>query len=316
MNSCHIKSKNPTMKCFTYHLIFLYLLLSSASLCAKNQPSVNDLFEKANAAFIENKLDQAEKLIEKLLESSQNEAEYHYLAGRIAGKQAQEANIFSKLSYAKAAKKYFTEAIKIDPQHQDAIVGLIRFHQQAPVMAGSDKHMIPELFKQLRSVDARTAFLLQAPMLLEKKPFEFVQQLYVEALELPSKHHSDQFKLDAAMWFSAYGHYKKALEIMQSIDSNDNQLNHESAAMRLYQMAKLTAETQSQLDVGIKNIQLYAALPAQDKTISQDWVAFRLAQLNFLKHQLPADKKQLMALESITEQDNLRDQIKSFLSNY
>ncbi|WP_223786544.1 hypothetical protein [Marinicella meishanensis] len=153
-------------------------------------------------------------------------------------------------------------------------------------------------------------------MLLEKKPFEIVQQLYVDALDLPSKHSVDQFQFDAAMWFSAYGHHRTALEIMQAIDSGDHELNHESAAMRLYQLAKLTAETQSQLDVGLKNIQLYAALPTKDQTIPQDWIDFRMAQLKFLQHQLPADQEQLMALESTTELDDLRDKIQSFLSQY
>ncbi|MCB1583272.1 MAG: hypothetical protein KDI92_09430 [Xanthomonadales bacterium] len=313
MNPCNIKSNNYQKKNFQYNLLCFCILLLSSAVKAKNDASLNDLFNQATAAFAENHLDHAEMLIEKLLESSQNEAEHYYLAGRIAGKQAQEANLFSQLSYARAAKKYFTAAIRIDPQHQNAIIGLIRFHQQAPVMAGSDKQSIPELINQLRTIDARAAFTMDAPKLLENNHVKSVVDFYKEALNKPSKTRLGQFQYDAAMWFSAYGHYHQALEIMQSIDLSQNDLDDESTVMRLYQLAKLTAETQTQLDVGIKNIQLYAALPKGDKTIPQDWIDFRLAQLNFLNSGQTLDKTELLKIQSRTSLDELKAKIQSFL---
>jgi tetratricopeptide (TPR) repeat protein len=294
-------------------LCCLYVSLLSTVIYAGELTAEDEFFNRAKTALKDSRLDEAVILVEKLLESSRDNAEHYYLAGRIASEKALNANIFSRLGYAHAAKKYFTKAKKIDPQHQDAIIGLIRFHQQAPVMAGADRHSIPELFKQLRVVDARSAFLIQAPALLENSPFELVEQFYIEALAANSKHSLGQFQYDAAMWFSAYGHYQKALEIMLSIDASDNELKQESKAMRLYQLAKLTAETNSQLEVGIKNIQLYAALPAEAKTIAQDWVEFRLAQLQFLKSGAGVEKSKLLEIQSRTSLAELKAKIDSFL---
>ena len=277
---------------------------------------VQGLFGLARVAFVENRLDDAEDLIKQVLKVSQDDAEHLFWAGRISGKQAQETNIFSQLGYARDAKKYFTQALQADPQHQDAILGLIRFHQQAPVMAGSDKQSIPGLIKQLRAIDARAAFAIDAPNLLDKNQFESVVQLFSEALNAPSKTSLGQFKFNAAMWFSAYGHYPKALDIMQSIDVSENDLDEQSASMRLYQLAKLTAETQTQIELGIQNIQLYAALPQKNKTIPPDWIDFRLAQLQFLHHQLPITQAKILTIKSTTELSGLREKIDTFLGEY
>ncbi|MCW9016420.1 MAG: tetratricopeptide repeat protein, partial [Kangiellaceae bacterium] len=135
----------------------------------KKEFKVNALFGLAKISFYSGKLDTAEDYIEEVLELYPTNPEHLFIAARIAGKQAQSASIFTKLGYAKDAKKFFSKALEIDKDHKPSIIGLLRFHQQAPVMAGGDKGAIPALLNRLRDLDKREAFAIEAPMLMSKK---------------------------------------------------------------------------------------------------------------------------------------------------
>ncbi|MCX7552348.1 hypothetical protein OS175_00535 [Marinicella sp. S1101] len=291
-------------------------MLFSTALKANPLSLNQDLYDQARVALSEKKLAEAEHLIARLNSQSVDDVSTLYLAAQIAEAQTKQANFISQTYYFYKVKKHYIQILNLNPKHTESIIGLIRFHQQAPVMAGADKQSIQELFQHLSTVDAKVAFVMQAPKLLEKNAFESVEQMYLKALNSPSKMDKGQFQFDVAMWFSAYGHFQKALTIMQSIDVNKNGLNDESLVMRHYQLAKLSAESQSQFDVGLKHIQRYANFPSAAKTIPQDWIRFRMAQLEFLNNQGSRDKTELLAIRSTTDLDELKDKIDSFLSQY
>ena len=277
----------------------------------------------AKVALNTDELDDGEDLIEQLLEDTPNNPEYLYIAGRIAGKQAQSASIFSKLGYASDAKKYFTKALKIEPQHKPSIIALIRFHQQAPTMAGGDKESIPELLAKLREVDKREAFSIELPQLLEKQEFAIAESYYLEALKSTSEVNTEQFKYDYAMWLSSYGYYRRALEVLLTVDMSDKEATKSFATMRLYQLAKLTAESKTQFELGIKSIKQYAALVDENKgenketktnnAIPADWVKFRQAQLDVLANDKSTSQEILLKLKDKTDDSALKTKITSFL---
>jgi tetratricopeptide (TPR) repeat protein len=268
----------------------------------------------AKVAFSGGDTDTAEEYIEEVLAIAPEQADYLFWAGRIAGKQAQSASIFTKLGYARDAKHYFTQALIIDPEHQDSIIGLIRFHQQAPVMAGGDKESIPILFEKLRSVDQKTAYNEEAPILLDNNQFETAMTRYKAALTAPSIVNTQQFKFDHAMLLSRYGHYQPALDALMSIDISNHQDTASFATMRLYQLGKLAAESGTHIDLGIQSMNQYAAGAEQEKTISQEWVNFRLAQLKALKTGKPSDQTIFATLSSKTSDDYLKTKIQVFLA--
>ncbi|NVK21338.1 MAG: hypothetical protein HWD86_02365 [Kangiellaceae bacterium] len=289
------------------------ILMITSLAIAFNSNANQGLLEKAKLALAAKQLDKAEEYIEKLLEHSPDEPNHLFMAGRIAGAQAQEASIFSKLGYARDVKKYFEQALSIDPYHKPSIIGLIRFHEQAPVMAGGEKESIPALIEQLRKVDKKTAFTMQSGKLLDNKEFELLEKRYQEALNQQDSSNSEQFKYDFAMQLSKYGYYSKALDMILTIDLSKPELIADFAAMRLYQVAKLAAESRRELDLGVESIQQYAELSAEDKTIPDDWVEFRLLQLQFLSGNSSVNKQTINALKAKTEEKSLKDKISSFL---
>lgn len=281
------------------------------------------MFGLAKVYLYQDELDTAEDFIEKVLERSSEKPEYWFIAGRIAGKQAQSASIFTKLSYAKDTKKFFSKAQQLNKNHQASLIGLIRFHQQAPVMAGGDKAQISILLDRLRRLDKRAAFNIEAPLLLEEKRLDKLFSDYSEALKGSDRSDSignrsnnwqtEQFQFDFAMLLSAYGHYQPALKEFLSIKLPADQELPEFAIMRMYQIAKNAAESNSNLALGIKNIKQYSELADTQITIPRDWVDFRLAQLQFLKERSDNHRTHLIKLRKETSDKELKRKIKSFI---
>jgi tetratricopeptide (TPR) repeat protein len=267
------------------------------------------LLGQAKIAFYTNKLDAAEALINRALEKSSN-PDIFFWAGRVAGAQAKEANIFSQLSYARNAKNFFVQALELNPEHEDSIVGLIRFHQQAPSLAGGEKEDIPQLIKTLRKVNAVTAFDFEAPRFLQAGKTNELHELFKKTLIAPETKNREQFKYDYAMSLSNYGHYSDALDILLTIDDTNNpSLSFNN--MRLYQLGKLSAEANRELNIGLKSIVRYQALPNAEKTIPSDWVDFRIAQIKFLRSN--ENKAELIAIKTTTQDESLQNKIDSFL---
>lgn len=276
---------------------------------------VKGTFGLARVAFFQGKLDLAEDYIEEVLEQDSTNPEHFYYAARIAGKQAQTASVFTKLGYAKDTKNYFTQALQVDNQHRLSIIGLIGFHRQAPVIAGGDKDAIAGLLDQLRVIDKRAAFAIEAPLLFEKKQVDKILSRYQEASQpdLDSQVELGEFKFNFAMLLASQSMYRKGLKELISIEFAENQELPSYANMRLYQIAKLAAESNSELDFGIQSINEYAAIAEEDKTIPKDWVNFRSAQLSYLKLKGIEQRKVLEQIKHKTKDGDLKDKIKSVL---
>jgi tetratricopeptide (TPR) repeat protein len=303
--------KNRTLTLLTSNVILIttFTLLLSFSINANES-----YLTEAKQAFESGQIEAAETSIEKALKINPNDVDVLFMAGRIAGQRAQQANIFSRLGYARDSKRYFTKALEINPKHKSSIIGLIRFHQQAPVMAGGDKEAVFEFIDVLRSVDKRTAFPIEAPLLLQNEQFDLAKRRFEEALKSSSGQNKSQFLFDSAMVFSSYGHYQEALKHMLSIDMSNESTTSSFADMRLYQLGKLAAETRSNLDLGYESMKQYSQLPEKNKTIPQDWVEFRLVQIQFLKNPNTRDSKPFLKIQSSTSDDSLKEKIRSFLN--
>jgi tetratricopeptide (TPR) repeat protein len=299
------------------------------SLLENQELKTDALFGLAKSALYQQQLDNAEEYIEQVIEANPNNPNHWYIAGRIAGKQAQSASIFSKFGYAKDSKNYFKKALELDPQHTPSLIGLITFNQQAPAIAGGDKGAVDGLIKQLNVADKRAAFPYIAEKLFQQDNINQVTTLYNQALsDWHKTHHNKEdinqsqfkidvarFKFDFAMMLSNHQHYDLALSELLSIDLENDQLQADFSTMRLYQIGKTAAESNSNLTQGFVSMTRYAALPAADKTIPKDWVDYRLAQLQFLQDSDKDNRNALIKLSKASSDKDLKRRIKSLLKS-
>ena len=282
-------------------------------LLKEDQFRTRALFGLAKLSFFNEQLDEAKEYILAVLTAAPNNPEYLFIAGRISGKQAESASIFTKLGYAKEAKSHFTRALQIDKVHKPSLIGLIRFHQRAPGIAGGDKDAIPSLLARLYEVDKRASFDIQAPYLLEQKKIEQVKSLYTEVLSSQSNKDSGQFMFDFAMLLANEGLFTQALSELILIDVENESSESDFISMRLYQIGKLAAESSTQVLLGLASMNQYAQLPLAKKTISKDWIDFRLYQLRFLEKRQKHDREAIKKLQKNTSDNALKATIKSFL---
>lgn len=280
---------------------------------APKAASIEVLRVKAETALSNNQLEKAQQYIRLVLQTQPDEPDHLFVAGRIAGEQAQQANIFSKLGYARAAKQYFERALSIAPEHKNSIIGLIRFHQQAPVMAGGEKESIPALVEQLRGVDQKAAFSFEASRLLDQGQLQQLDERFNAALLEDPQKDNGRFKFEHAMRLSSYQYYSQALEIMMSIDITAQE-SEEWVAMRWYQLAKLAAESHRELNLGIRSIERYAALPETQRTIADDWIQFRATQLRYLNEHPATRVREFQRIKEATADDSLKRKINQFLA--
>ena len=283
---------------------------------ADDTTNTEDQIAKAETALSNNDLTEASHFAHLALQAQPENPNYLFIAGRIAGQQAQQANIFRKLGYARDAKKYFEKALDIDSKHTDSLIGLIRFHQQAPVMAGGEKESIPQLVEQLRLADKKAAFEYDAVALLDKAQLEELDKRYRAALDSEPEEADERFKFDHAMRLSSYGYYAKALDVMLSVQINEINYDSDFAIMRQYQLAKLAAESTTELELGINSIKHYAQFTKQQRTISDDWVQFRLVQLQYLNSNSDSNTtlSNLRSIQSQTDDNNLKTKIKHLIA--
>jgi tetratricopeptide (TPR) repeat protein len=282
-------------------------------LLKEDQFRTRALFGLAKLSFFNEQLDDAKEYIGEVLTLAPNNPEYLFIAGRISGKQAESASIFTKLGYAKEVKRHFTRALEIDNGHQPSLIGLIRFHQRAPGIAGGDKDAIPSLLTRLHEVDKRASFDIQAPYLLEQKNIDQAISLYTEVLNSQSDIDSGRLMFDFAMLLANKGYYPQALSELILIDVKNESSESDYISMRLYQIGKLAAESSTQLLFGLESMTQYASLPVAKRTISKDWIDFRLYQLRFLKERQKHDRDAINRLRKSTSDKALKAEIKSFL---
>ena len=196
------------------------------------------------------------------------------------------------------------------------MIGLIHFHQQAPTLAGGDNASVPELVTFLWELDAREAFFFEAPKMLRKKGLERAWLLYEKAVNAESNIEKGRFHYDFAMMLSNNGYYKEALSQLLEIDLDGYSELPDFYHMRFYQIAKTTAESNSQLELGLQSINHYQTFAEQDKIISPDWISFRSAQLTYLIDKTEQNTKQLEILGNQTSDKDLRRKIKGLLKGF
>lgn len=266
----------------------------------------------AKVAFHKDQFDVAKTHIQSLLKASPKQAEHQFWAARIYAKLAQNASVFKKFGLAKTSKKHFIKALVINPLHKPSLIGLIKFHQQAPSIVGGDKDQIPVLLKRLRSIDPDQAFSIEVTTLFKEGKIDQAFKQY--NAQLKHAKNPNKMTFDFAMLLAQQQLYIQALVKLKAINTHDQTVKDPYIEhMRLYQMAKCAAESQSDIDLGLKSIREYIKTPESDNKISKDWVDFRLAQLLYLSNDKGSAVKLFKTIHQSSSDDDLKKRVSEYL---
>ena len=145
------------------------------------------LYYLAYIKFQANDSDGALPLAEKCAAADPKNADCRYLIASIYGKKAQDASIFSQMGLARRFKKEAEATLAINPQHLDALLGLMEFHLRAPGIAGGDKKKADEYLNTMMRADAARGYLAQARKAAIEKQRQLMEGFYLKAVQANPK---------------------------------------------------------------------------------------------------------------------------------
>lgn len=283
-----------------------------------NEPNNHEYLSLAANLYLNiQELDEAEEYIDKVLKFPKPTEKDWLLASMIFGMQAQESSIFSKLGYAKKAKKSLESLLKLNPESEEGLIGLIQFHMAAPGIAGGDEDLVPELMEKLKPISPVRYSLMKAqPYFAEE---EFNKGLSVIEEGLVSNPNSIELLFVKAIQLSQVQQYQESFDTFASIHtkplpedpSGQEELWHE---MSQYQAAKVSAEYGVSLAKGKEY--MYTFMDSDQTQVEESWIRFRLGQILWQLEEKDFAKAQFELIPSLKPEKELKKRLKGYLKKH
>lgn len=259
--------------------------------------------------YMDSDLDDAEEWIEKAVKAQANDAEAYYIRGAIMGRQASNS-IFSALSYAEKSQNSFAKAVELEPDSIKYRKGLMQFHTSAPSIAGGDLKIAKAQVEQIKLLDPKMGLEAEINYELSQDNDALAANLLKQAKltypDIPDFFflsgivHQQKESFEAAFEELSLAIGKTA-ETQESVTAKYN---------AMYQLGKTAVLSESNLEEGIKALQLYILeAPDLDGMSPKDWAEFRFANLFALNAQ-KVQAKEIYQRLAKTENQELAKQAK------
>ncbi len=258
--------------------------------------------------FREDKTEESYEILEQLSEDNKNNADVHYYFGRSAIVMAQKVSIFSKLSYASDALDAWQHALSLNPNHIDALEGIIGFHLGAPSIAGGDIEQALNYSQTLIALAPEKGYANLANVYWQKEQGDLAEKAIADGLAIvpdsgqlyftQGTAYSHQAEDNNKLWEKARFTLNKAVVHAKS----DEEKQH-----ALYQLGKIAVNSGEETQAGIAALEQLLTLKSKKY---KQWGKYRLAEL-YLNNKQPSKASEFIALVNYQDDDNLEDKVKS-----
>ena len=238
-------------------------------------------------------IDQYKILAEK---ESQN-AEYHYKYGGALGMKALSVSKIKALGIIGDVKKAFLKAAELDPNHIDTRWALVELYVSLPGIIGGSTSKALKYANELENLSKVDGYLAKGYIYEYDDEPELAEKYYKEAITIGGSVTCYE-KLT-----NFYEAQEKPNEAIENIEAAHQK--HQRNAMH-YQIGKVCADYNVQLDKGEKCLKTYLANHSAKDGVPKAWAYYRLAQI--YKHK----KNKTEALEWINKAITGLPKIKAF----
>jgi tetratricopeptide (TPR) repeat protein len=138
------------------------------------------LIDQGRALYEKGDSEKAAAVLEKAVAATPKSADAHYLLGAAYGQQAMTASIFSQMSLAGKSREQLEEAVRLDPNHLDARMGLMQFLTMAPSIAGGSESKAMEQAAEIKKRDPFRGAAAYAYIYNHDKKPELARKEYVD----------------------------------------------------------------------------------------------------------------------------------------
>lgn len=247
----------------------------------------------AKSLINQQRLEDANTLLNYAIEQFPQHSELNYLAGLYKIKLAGDGNIFAAKDRAARGIILLQKAITLNPDNFKAHLALIDFYNIAPATAGGNKALATELAQALLARNALQGALALSQILA-------TEQKYDEALQVINKYLADppqpQLLMKKAQILQAQGQLDKAVTYYQLTAMHAVEPMNKYHA--LFQIGRLTLAGKLDINPGIEALQHYITYYSESENSRLNWAKLRLAQLHLLNNDLVLAAKYASELEA------------------
>lgn len=217
-------------------------------------------------------LDRAIELAEAWAEREPQNAQAFLWLGRVYGRQALEASVFTKLSWAGKCRDAWETAVKLDPANIDARFDLLSYYLQAPGVAGGGRDKAEATLPEIDAIHPSYGQLARGQMAAADQNLAAARSHFEAAVEadpasirartaLANLHLREQRHADArAVW-------QQALQLK----ADD--------VYAVYQLGRLAAVTGEELEAGLQQLDQFLAVEDKPSDLSVEGAHWRRGQI-------------------------------------
>lgn len=235
---------------------------------------------QAKISIAENRLADAEQTIAAVLERDPDNAQASTLKGQLYAIKASRSSLFQTGKFARESLRAYETALTLEPNHTEALTGMIRLRASAPALFGGSFKQALAAADVLRNIDPILAELETAAVYKARRDGrEHVNVLNRVVRSHPSDPRAwlelgfvEQGKRN---WQSAHDHYEAALSAAK--DHDEHAITAQSAR---YQIGRTAVLSKANTELGIDALGDYLEGPAFSELPDYQWAHYRRALLH------------------------------------
>ena len=207
---------------------------------------------------------------EVLVNEDPSNANYHYKYGGALGMKAMSVSRFRALSYIGIIKNELELAAQLDPKHVETRWALIEFYIQLPTIFGGNEIRAIQYASELCKISKVDGHLALGHITEHYGRFQEAERHYINAIEAGGSPHT----------------YEKLIKLYEKDDQPEKAIHTASISLKLhqrnrlnYQIGKICAEYNLELEYGIQRLSDYLANFSDKEEVPKEWAFYRMAQL-------------------------------------
>lgn len=227
----------------------------SKKLSAAAERQIADL----KTALTQNDLERATATADKLVQTAPEQSAAWLWAGRAYGMKAQEASVFTKMSWAKKCREAFQKAVDLDSRSIEARFELFHYFLLAPGFAGGGIEKAQAQADELAKIDPLQGRIARAQIAFQQK------NTAAGEAELRAAYEAEPKRWAAIQAWCSYLFSVQRISEARAIllaQTSDRELGPDAH----YQLGRIACLSGADLDDGLEHLKTYLETPpAPDK---------------------------------------------------
>lgn len=238
----------------------------------ESNPNDNDAIELLGDAYShQKKWDEGIEQYKILTKKQPKNANYHYKYGGALGMKAQSISKFRALGIIGDIKSAFLKAAKLDPKHIDTRWALVEYYVALPGIIGGSTSGALKYAEELEDISKVDGYLAKGYIYEYDNDAAQAEKYYRLAIKVGGS---------ITCYEKLTNFYETQKQPEKAIDNlEEAKEKHQRNAM-CYQIGKVCADYNIQLDKGEKCLKAYLANYSAKDGVPKEWAYYRLAQIN------------------------------------